>query len=55
MSIELERRVRQLETRLDELLRSVAAAAPRVEEVQSTAAPPPAKPRPRDAAGRYVR
>jgi len=55
MSIELERRVRQLEIRLDELQRSVAVASPRVEEAQSPAAPPPTEPRRRNAAGRYVR
>lgn len=55
MSIELERRVRELEARLDELQRSVAVATPRAEEAQSAAAPAPAKPRHRDGAGRYVR
>lgn len=55
MSIELERRLRQLEARVDELLRSLRQQAPADEpaagELKSDVAPA----RRRDANGRFVR
>ena len=55
MSIELERRIRQLELRLDELQRRVTAAPPPGEEPEEISTEPAAKPRRRDATGRYAR
>jgi hypothetical protein len=55
MSIELERRVRQLELRLDELQRQIAAAPQPGEELTAIGTEPPAKPRRRDATGRFAR
>lgn len=55
MSIELERRVRQLELRLDELQRRVGAVPPPGEEPMAISTEPAAKSRRRDAAGRYAR
>ena len=54
MSIELEQRVRQLERRIDELERRTVGGPPS-EESTAISTEPVAKPRRRDATGRYAR
>jgi hypothetical protein len=55
MSIELERRLRQLEARVDELLRSLAAEAAAREPAPPESQPTAANARPRDGNGRFVK
>ena len=55
MSIELERRLRQLEARVDELLRSLSQEAAAGEPAAGEPKPESATTRRRDANGRFAR